>query len=252
MNIWKALLLVYRRIDVRYPAGWIRRKRFAHELSEDELRDALNSFSAFPSLVKELSDGGATVTYQTEIIQKALSSITADADNSFWPSPDDTRIELDALAPAGRYDSIFVFWPQSNLTSGAQIPCRGWGFGLGPSDWTNDATYAVIGNAPSWAWSIPVIGEVWLHEWLHGVCRVFEDKGVAMPEHDADAGGNHGYVQSETTGWTAFYRDLMTGQVLEKGERKGITAEAWASGITPTTSVASRAENGARARIRTG
>ena len=61
MTVWKALLLVYRRIDVRYPAGWIRRKRFAHELSEDELRDALNSFAAF-SLVEELSNGGARVT----------------------------------------------------------------------------------------------------------------------------------------------------------------------------------------------
>jgi hypothetical protein len=242
MSIWKALLLVYRRIDVRLPRRWIRRKRFANELSEDELRDALNSFRAFPSLVEELSNGEATVTYQIEIIEKALPSVTAVDQNSFWLSPDDTRTELDALAPAGRYDSIFVFWPQSNLKLGAQIPCRGWGFGLGPSDWTNGATYAVIGNAPSWAWSIPVVGEVWLHEWLHGVCRVFDDKGFAMPEHDADAGGSHGYVQSETTGWTAFYRDLMTGQVLEKGVRKGITAEAWRNDITPTEIATSSVE----------
>jgi hypothetical protein len=231
MSIWKVLLLVYRRIDVRLPRRWIWRKRFAHELSEDELRDALNSFGAFPSLVEELSNGEATVMPRTEIIEKALSSVTADDETSFWPSPDDMRTELDALAPTGRYDSIFVFWPQINLKSGAQIPCRGWGLGSGPSDWTNGATYAVIGNAPSWAWNIPVVGEVWLHEWLHGVCRVFADKGFAMPEHDADAGGSHGYVQSETTGWTDFYRDLMTGQVLENGARKGITAEAWRSGM---------------------
>jgi hypothetical protein len=29
MITWKALLLVYRRVDVRLPTGWIRRKRFA-------------------------------------------------------------------------------------------------------------------------------------------------------------------------------------------------------------------------------
>ena len=232
MSIWKALLLIYRRIDVRIPAGWIRRRRFANELSEEELRDALNSFRAFPLLVEELSNGEAGVTCQTNIVEEPLSSVTADDDNSFWPSPDDTRKELDAFAPAGRYDSIFVFWPQSNLISGTEIPCRGWGFGLGPSDWTNAATYAAIGNAPSWAWRIPVVGEVWLHEWLHGVCRIFEEKGFPMPVHDADAGGSHGYVQSATTGWTSFYRDLMTGRVIEGNEHKGITAEAWRNRAT--------------------
>lgn len=252
MSIWKALLLVYRRIDVRIPAGWIRRKRFAHEFSEEEVRDALNSFRAFLPLVEKLSNCEASVTYRTVVVDEPLSSVTADDDQSFWPSPDDTRKELDAFAPTGRYDSIFVLWPHANLTSGAQIPCRGWGLGMAPSDWTNGATYAVIGNAPSWTWSIPVVGEVWLHEWLHGVCRIFADKGFAMPEHDADAGGSHGYVQSEATGWTAFYRDLMTGQVLENGYCKGITVEAWRSRVAPTSVVASSEENGARARTRTG
>jgi len=47
MSIWKALLLVYRRIDVRIPTGRIRRKRFAHEPSEDELRDAIKLVCRF-------------------------------------------------------------------------------------------------------------------------------------------------------------------------------------------------------------
>lgn len=252
MSVWKALLLVYRRIDVRIPAGWIRRTRFAHELPEEEVRDVLDSFRAFPPLVEDLSNGEASVTYQTEIIDEPLTSVTADGDGTFWPSPDDTRRELDALAPPGRYDSLFVLWPQTNLATGAQIPCRGWGLGAGPSDWSNGATYAVIGNAPSWAWSIPIVGEVWLHEWLHGVCRIFIDKGFAMPEHDADGGGSHGYVQSPTTGWTDFYRDLMTGQVLENGERKGITPEAWRNLATSMSIAAATDENGRAPRTRTG
>jgi hypothetical protein len=84
-----------------------------------------------------------------------------------------------------------------------------------------------VTNAPSWAWNIPMIGEVWLHEWLHGVCRIYEEDGIPMPRYDADGGGSHGYIQSKVTGWTDFYRDLMTGNVLEDGERKGITATAW-------------------------
>jgi hypothetical protein len=74
-----------------------------------------------------------------------------------------------------------------------------------------------------------VIGEVWLHEWLHGVCRIFMEMGFAMPQYDADGGGSHGYIQSETTGWTSYYRDLMTGRVVEDGQCLGITSEAWRS-----------------------
>ena len=233
MSNWNAVLLVYRRIDVRLGARGPRAQRFAHELPDAEVRDALTSFRAFPALTKDLSNGEATVTYEIVMVEEPLASITPDGEGAFWPSPDDTRRALEAFAPEGRRDSLFVFWPQRNLASGEQIPCRGWGLGAGPSEESNGATYAVVGNAPSWAWSIPIVGEVWLHEWLHGVCRIFEAKGFAMPKYDADGGGSHGYTQSKTTGWTDFYRDLMTGQVLDGGKRTGITAEAWRSGVLP-------------------
>jgi len=231
MNAWKTLLIVYRRIDVQISTGGIRQERFVNELAEDEIEDALVSFRAFPALAENLSDGEASVTYEIAMIEEPLSSVTSDGGNTFWPSPDDTRNELDSLAPAGSYDSILILWPQNSPASGAQIPCRGWGLGMAPSAWTNETTYAVIANAPSWAWKIPVVGEVWLHEWLHGVCGFFTIKGFEMPVQDADAGGSHGYVQSDITGWTDFYRDLMTGRVLEDGRHTGIAAEAWRSRV---------------------
>jgi hypothetical protein len=226
-NPWKALLLAYPRIDVRVGRGWFGGKRFIHELPEAELQDALHSFRAFPALAGELSNGEATVTAEIAIVEEPLRTVTSTGGQQFWPSPDDTRKELNRYAPAGQFDSLFVFWPNTNLQSGANVPCAGWGLGSGPRDGTYGATYAVVGNAQSRAWEIPIVGEVWLHEWLHGVCRIFAEKGYAMPEYDADGGGSHGYVQSPTTGWTSFYRDLMTGQVLEDDERKGITIEAW-------------------------
>ena len=70
-------------------------------------------------------------------------------------------------------------------------------------------------------------GEVWLHEWLHGVCAHFAQRGHVMPERDADGGELHGYVRSPTAGWTDYYRDLMSGKVLEGGKRLGIPGDAW-------------------------
>jgi len=233
MSDWEAVLFAFRAIDVRTDSGWFRRKRYSFELTEQSVSDALASFRAFPPLVEELSEGAAKLKADVVVLEKPLTSLTEDDGGTWWPSPTDVDFAMELHALPGRYDSIFVLWPMQDESSGAVIPCRGWGLGCAPGSWSNDATYAVVGNAGSRAWQIPVIGEVWLHEWLHGACRMFQQDGVPMPMYDADGGGSHGYVQSETTGWTAFYRDLMTGRVQEGDEYKGISPEAWKRYPTP-------------------
>lgn len=227
MKIWKAILLIYERIEVSYPGRWRLQKRFSHTLPEREIADAIMSFEHFPALVADLTAQRATINHEVVRVKASLDSLTCRAKGMFWPSPNDTRDELDHLAPSGKYDSIFVFWPQSDLVRKRSIRSGGWGIGMGASQWSNDATYAAVGNAPSFAWRIPKIGEVWLHEWLHGVCAYFHSQGHVMPSGDADGGSRHGYVQSETTGWTDYYRDLMNGAVLDNGRLTGIQSDGW-------------------------
>jgi hypothetical protein len=236
MAVWKTLLLVYRELDVTLVRG--RGRRFHHIATEPEIADALHSFGGFPLLVEELTSGAARVSAKIVEIKRALSSLTRRDHNDWWPSPDDTRSELDHFAPAGKFDSIFVFWPQHDFhlrqayggqaARGVSVPGSAWGLGMGASDWSNGATYAAIANAPSANWKNEARGEVWLHEWLHGVCHHFAEQGYVMPERDADGAELHGYVRSPTRGWTEYYRDLMSGTVLEKGGRLGIPATAWA------------------------
>jgi len=244
VKIWKALLLVYRELDVCLPVGRDsvepaknhgsaeRRKktgkRFHHVAGEREITDALDSFAGFPKLVSELTDGRAEIEYEIVRSGHALTSLTRESPSRFWPSPSDIRSGLDEFAPSGKYDSIFVFWPQGNLKNGTAVPCDAWGLAMGASECTNGATYAVIANAPSSAWRNEARGEVWLHEWLHGVCAHFVQRGHVMPERDADGGELHGYVRSPTAGWSDYYRDLMNGNVLEEGKRFGIPNDAWA------------------------
>jgi hypothetical protein len=234
MKLWRSLLLVYRELDVRLLVGrdsvepTKTRKRFHHIVSEDELNDALDSFAGFPQLVFDLTNGAAEIKPEIIRIDHALRSLTCESESRFWPSPEDIRSDLDAFAPRGKYDSIFVFWPQRNLKNGTAVPCDAWGLAMGASESSNGATYAAIANAPSSAWQNEARGEVWLHEWLHGVCAHFAQRGHVMPERDADGGELHGYARSPTVGWTDYYRDLMNGNVLEGGERLGIPAKAWA------------------------
>src|SRR4029077_20335115 len=162
MKIWKTLLLVYRELDVCLPVGRgsvePRRLRsseaqahFHHVATERELADAIHSFRGFPQLARELTNGAAVIEYEIVRPDHALTSLTRESSSRFWPSPVDIRSDLDELAPLGKYDSIFVFWPPRHLQHGTAVPWDAWGLAIGASNWTNGATYAAIANAPSFA-----------------------------------------------------------------------------------------------------
>jgi hypothetical protein len=227
MHVTRAILFVYRELDVKLRVGRWRRRRFHHTASDVEIADALHSFRGFPSLVADLSDGAASVEYEIVHADRPLTSLTQETLARFWPSAADTRPELDRFVPLGEYDSVFVFWPQHDSSTASKVPCDAWGLALPATAASNGATYAAIANAPTAAWQGEARGEVWLHEWLHGVCGGYAQQGHAMPARDADGAELHGYARSVHAGWTDYYRDLMTAKVLENGARVGIPMTAW-------------------------
>jgi hypothetical protein len=219
---WRALLLVYREIDL--PG------EFRHRLSVAEVAAGVASFRRFPALAAEWSSGEAGVAVDVAEAGRPLATLTPMGEGMRWPSPDDTRPELDRLAPAGAWDSLFALWPQRDLATGAEVATGGWGLAIRATEWSNGATYATVANTSVEVWERPVVGEVWLHEWLHGVCDHFVRRGFAMPPRDADGGGDAGYTQSPSEGWSAYYRDLMTGRVRVGERLLGIPAAAWRTG----------------------
>ena len=229
MHLTHALLLVYRQLDVKLHLGGWQRRRFQHAASDLEIADALESFRGFPDLVAQLTDGAAGVEYEIVHVDRALTSLTQETPTRCWPSPADTRAEIDRFAPADEFDSVFVLWPQRESSTGSHVPCDAWGLALPATAASNGATYAAITTAPGSAWRGEARGEVWLHEWLHGVCGGYARQGHTMPAHDADGAELHGYTRSPTVGWTDYYRALMTGNVLESGARVGIPITAWES-----------------------
>jgi hypothetical protein len=227
MTVWKSLLLIYPAIEVQLHRRSQRSQHFAYVLSDQEVQDAVMSFRRFPLLVEELTSGRAGIQFEISYVQRCLTSLTRVRKGILWPSPTDTREEIDRYASLGSCDSIFVLWPQRNLTDGSSVRSDAWGLAMGASSWSNQATYATITNAESSRWRVPVVGEVWLHEWLHGVCGYFCSRGYRMPAGDADGGARHGYIQSTVSGWTDYYRDLMTGNVIDGGKATGIPLDAW-------------------------
>lgn len=218
-TLWRALLLVYRRLEV---------DPWHHTLTEPEVECALASFRGFPLLVSACSEGAAALKFDLVHCDRPLTSLTKYGENLFWPSPNDTRAEL-KRHPG--YHSVFLLWPQNQGAS--HVPCGGWGLAIGPGGWTGGATYAAVGNAAEQSWRGEARGEVWLHEWLHGVCDHVKAHGADLPVPDADGGGTHGYQRHPKHGWCDYYRDLMTGRV----HGQGITRRDWAIGPPPCLTI---------------
>ena len=232
MTSWHCLLLVYTRLEVRMPKGFWSSQRFIHELPPHETEEAITSFQCFPALVNDLTENQAGVEYDIVTCERPLTTLSRLGKGSWWPSPTDVLPEMEQYEVRSNYDSVFVHWPQHQFQTGTSVPSWGWGWGMGASDWSMGATYATVANAKSFAWNIPLKGEVWLHEWLHGVCAHFAQQGHQMPDGDADGADRHGYVRSPTAGWTAYYRDLMNGRVLEDGQLTGIPSSAWKNPVS--------------------
>ena len=228
--VWRALLLVYRSIDVDYINNDGEPYHMTYTMPESQVDKAIRSFRQYASFAYDYSNGEAFVKYDIVHITRPITSLTARDGNDYWISPDDTCLELNKYVLPRTYDSVFIFWPKIDFETGQEIPSSGWGLAIGPSEWSNGATYATVHNASDSVWEDPTVGEVWLHEWLHGVCNYYASKGYRMPTGDADGGEKHGYKHSSTTGWGSYYRDLMTSHVLEDGAYTGIIAQAWRSG----------------------
>src|SRR5437764_14597338 len=98
MVTWRALLLVYRSIDV---------PGFRHALSDAEVAAALDSFGRFPALATALSAGEVGVEFEVVHVERPLESLTPMGAGMRWPSTDDTSAQLGRLAPPGARDSLF-------------------------------------------------------------------------------------------------------------------------------------------------
>jgi len=224
---YKHLLIIYPSTDVAYIKDGVT-KRFRGSMSSSLRTTVTNAFKNLPNLINDGSAGAVSSTYKIIINYRTIKRISKLWGSYYWLSPQDIQSDLLLYAPKGKYDSVHVVWYSGPINVY-------WGLGgVFINNGTTTLSSIVAGNA--WWWSEDgVLGEIFLHEWLHAVSWFYEYLGYPMPENDADGAGGHGYVWYPDEGWMDYYRDLMQGQVWEPNlsAYTGITREAWCEG-TPS------------------
>src|ERR1700730_3254875 len=127
MTSWKSLLFIHTAIDVRIRNQSGEPHRFVHELTDAEVLNGVRSFQKFPVLVERLTSCRTSVSYEINAARRPLTSLTRMHEDMYWPSPDDTREEIERFASRGFYDSLFILWPQQNLrfpAASLRLPIR--------------------------------------------------------------------------------------------------------------------------------
>ena len=219
------LLIIYPNTDVTYFKDGMQQS-FKGSMSDSLKTTVINAFKNLPILIEDGSAGAVSSYYGIVEVSHPVSKITSLGGNCYWLSPQDIEEDLKLYAPKGKYDSVHVVWYNGPIDSY---------FGLGGifiNDGTTTFSSLIAGQEWWWTGIGEALGEPFLHEWLHGVCRFYASLGYPMPEGDADGADEHGYTKSSTEGWMKYYRDLMQGKVWEPKLSKytGITKEAWSKG----------------------
>jgi hypothetical protein len=232
---WKMLILVYRNIDTDYVDIDGQTKHLTATMPQQEAQNMVQSFLNQPHRgnVYDFSDHLAELEANVLYVDRALTNLEPIA-NGFWPSPAVTQPELDQYAPDGLYDSVIVFWQASHPTTGQSIPTYGWGLGYWPGDYANGMTYASVFNL-NWVWTNDTCeGEVFLHEWLHGVTGFYMSLGFPFPYEDLHGAEEAGYTVDANGCWKPWLRDYMRGLVYENGQPKALVPATWHSGSVTT------------------
>lgn len=234
-------MIIYRQTEVDYiDIGGISRHLSATMPVQDELA-MVQSFQNLPEFnnAYDYSDHTAEMKARIVYATRPLSSVSeVGGPYSYWPSPEDTRAELDQFAPPGMYDSVIIFWQASNPSTGQSIPSGGWGWGYWPGfSIANGMTYATVFNL-SYMWTYDICeGEVFLHEWLHGVTHFYQFLGFPFPYEDLHGAEEAGYTQDANGCWETWLRDYMRGLVYENGQRTALVPETWGRGSITTYNI---------------
>jgi len=230
---WKVLVLVYRQTSLDFVDADGVTRHLEATMSPSMEALVLKTVPT-PALVANWSSGVAaqsqTVIYPT----RPLTSLSPLGDGAYWVGPGDVAAELDLYVPVGTYDSVLVLWQPWDADD--YVSSWGWGLGLSAGSHSNGAAYATITVPPSdrswWVTTMAFPGEVYLHEWLHGVIDYHHAHGAQVP--DLHNTGDFAY-SSDSGSWRRWYSDLMQRHVRDplSGAAVGIDYHLWQAG-TPS------------------
>jgi hypothetical protein len=225
---WRVLILAYSEMRVTWPksscgpaGGWLATERSpSHDGPSDAYIAAVAAARRLPAVVNEWSAGRVAVEATFVEVDHPITKISITDDCEIWPTSKDLSADIAQYVPAGRYDGIFVIWPDVT----AAFHSSAWGLTIAPTEDANGAAYTTVSEGDPTLWSDSAEpAEVFVHEMLHQIIETARGRGV--PDlADLHQPSARGYSRDANGSYRAWYSDYLTGEIRGGG---GLTARVW-------------------------
>lgn len=225
---WKGLALVIRNTDVTWPDGAGDTSRLVARLSAAEEQAALADVENVPALLRRWSAGMAELELEVKTVEDTVRRISEVGPGDYWVGMTDVEAVLDAHAPAGAYDSVWVIFDGDD-DAGRGLPVTSYWGHLAVDASTNGATYASMIASSETVSAAADRGEAYVHEWLHGAGAYFRSAAFDVPDpHDNPAFGFD--APAADGSWRDWYQALLSGAIARAGGAPaGYTPGVWRS-----------------------
>ena len=196
-------------------------------ISQAEVDVATTGFmTTAPDWVYKLTNGRLCFVPDVYV---STDPITTFSDTCGGQSPwiADVASDLQQLAPAGKYDTAFLYAPNASAAGS----CAYW-----PTAASNDTAFAYLDPPGENSWQDPdhYIYQHVIWAWTTGFCGFYKDlSGVQPPSvPDPRRGSDYGYSvdQAPYPGWMTYYGDILNRAVMQSGVPSGLGEPAWAHG----------------------
>ena len=222
---WRVLLIVKARGDIRADGL----PDVKYEMTGPDVAAAKEAFTRFtPAFVQTLSRGRAVWKPEVVISQTPLRKV-AKLDDGTWVAPECVDADLAALAPAGKFDGVFVYWKDTDdRTKRSLSGCVGRTHAAAGG--YNGTGYSCVNYVPARDLGRESEGtEVFLREWLHQIEAFYGGKGVKLPRGGLN--GQDNYDFRHQNGWKHWYEAFIRGDLTERdGTKVGLGEAAWRHG----------------------
>ena len=225
--------LIFRTLLVIKPIGDIHSERHLkvqYRMTPEDIAVITRSFAQdVPYWINRITRGRVQWQADVRVSEVPLRTIHV-WDDGCGLAPEDIGEDIDAYAPQGKYDAIFVYWKSWDDETNYRLPGPyGWASGTFPA--ANYAGFASVQYDVPSAWTRESGStECFIHEWLHLLEGFYGGReGVQLARGGLHSGEAHGYKLNELN-WKDWYGDLLNGEIEEDGKSVGLGEAAWKYG----------------------
>lgn len=201
-------------------------------MTDDEVERVRRSFEVeTPKMVNEITGGKVRFTPTVLISEKPYRLWHPGSLKTAGFYAEELLNELTTVAKPGDFDSVGYYFLHYDTASGYKVP-RG-GYGVGWYDTAHALGIFGVNCNPQ----MSPRGEIFLHEWMHGLDGFYGKKpGVKLPKGSLHGAVDHGYVGKQGLppdkgkGSMDWYRDYITANVKEGMTTSGLGSMAWKYG----------------------